>query len=97
MGPFYIQPGTPVYFEIITFDSALRRQDGTGRLTLHGFVQSDDGTYASVVVPSMNGKTFHATHSAFTYDTTPEAVTFASVPVPTISFDDFISQGRCSP
>lgn len=90
MGPYYIQPGTPVYFEIITLH-------GTARRTLHGFVQSDTGVYVTVIVPSMNNKTFVATHSALTYDDTPEAVTTALVPPPTISFDDLISQSRCSP
>lgn len=90
MSPYYIQPGTPVYFEIIT-------QNSVGCLTLHGFVQSDDGTYATVVVPSMNSRIFHATHSELTYDDTPEAVTPAPLPTPPISFDELISQGRCSP
>ncbi len=90
MDPYYIQPGTPVYFGIITLH-------GTARRTLHGFVQSDNGAYVTVIVPSMNNKTFVATHSALTYDDTPEAVTTALVPPPTISFDDLISQSRCSP
>ena len=38
MGPYYIQPGTPVYLKIITLHGAAHR-------TLHGFVQSDNGTY----------------------------------------------------
>ena len=89
MDPYYIQPGTPVYFEIITLHGAAHR-------TLHGFVQSDTGVYVTVIVPSMNNKTFVATHSALTYDDTPEAVTPALVPPPTISFDQLISQSRCS-
>jgi hypothetical protein len=87
MGPYYIQPGTPVYFEIIILHGAARR-------TLHGFVQSDTGVYVTVIVPSMNNKTFVATHSALTYDDTPEAVTPAPLPIPSISFDELISQGR---
>lgn len=87
MDPYYIQPGTPVYFKIITLH-------GTARRTLHGFVQSDNGTYVEVVVPSMNNKTFVTTHSALTYDDTPEAVTPSPLPTPTISFDELISQGR---
>lgn len=88
MGPYYIQPGTPVYFKIITLH-------GTAAcLTLHGFVQSDNGTYVKVVVPSMNNKTFVVTHPALTYDDTPEAVTPAPLPTPSISFDELISQGR---
>lgn len=87
MGPYYIQPGTPVYFKIITLYGAPRR-------TLHGFVQSDTGIYVEVVVPSMNNKTFVTTHSALTYDDTPEAVTPAPLPTPPISFDELISQGR---
>lgn len=87
MGPYYIQPGTPVYFGIITLH-------GTAHRTLHGFVQSDNGTYVEVVVPSMNNKTFVTTHSALTYDDTPEAVTPSPLPTPTISFDELISQGR---
>ena len=90
MGPYYIQPGTPVYFGIITLH-------GTARPTLHGFVQSDNGVYVTVIVPSMNYKTFVATHSALTYDDTPEAVTPSPLPTPTISFDELISQSRCSP
>ena len=87
MGPYYIQPGTPVYFEIITLH-------GTARRTLHGFVKSDTGVYVAVAVPSMNNKTFVTTHSALTYDDTPEAVTPAPFPTPSISFDELISQGR---
>lgn len=87
MGPYYIQPGTPVYFGILTLH-------GTARRTLHGFVQSDNGVYVTVIVPSMNYKTFVATHSALTYDDTPEAVTPAPLPTPSISFDELISQGR---
>lgn len=87
MNPYYIQPGTPVYLKIITLH-------GTARRTLHGFVQSDNGTYVEVVVPSMNNKTFVTTHSALTYDDTPEAVTPAPLPTPSISFDELISQGR---
>lgn len=86
MDPYYIQPGTPVYFEIITLH-------GTARRTLHGFVQSDTGVYVTVIVPSMNNKTFVATHSALTYDDTPEAVTPAPLPASTISFDQLL-QGR---
>ena len=87
MGPYYIQPGTPVYFEIITLH-------GTARRTLHGFVQSDNGVYVTVIVPSMNNKTFVGPHSALTYDDTPEAVTPAPLPTSPISFDELISQGR---
>lgn len=87
MDPYYIQPGTPVYFEIITLH-------GTARRTLHGFVQSDNGAYVTVAVPSMNNRVFVATHSALTYDATPEAVTPAPFPTPPISFDELISQGR---
>lgn len=87
MGPYYIQPGTPVYFEIITLH-------GTARRTLHGFVQSDNGVYVTVIVPSMNYKIFVTTHSALTYDDTPEAVTPAPLPTSPISFDELISQGR---
>ena len=50
MDPYYIQPGTPVYFEIRTLHGIARR-------TLHGFVQSDTGAYVTVIVPSMNHKT----------------------------------------
>lgn len=42
----------------------------------------------------MNNKTFVTTHSALTYDDTPEAVTPDPLPAPTISFDELISQGR---
>ena len=87
MDPYYIQPGTPVYFGILTLH-------GTARRTLYGFVQSDNGVYVTVIVPSMNYKTFAATHSALTYDDTPEAVTPAPLPTPSISFDELISQGR---
>ena len=87
MGPYYIQPGTTVYFEIITLH-------GTARRTFHGFVKSDTGVYVAVAVPSMNNKTFVTTHSALTYDDTPEAVTTAPLPTPSISFDELISQGR---
>ena len=87
MDPYYIQPGTPVYFEIITLH-------GTARRTLHGFVQFDNGAYVAVIVPSMNNKTFFTTHSALTYDDTPEAVTPAPFPTSPISFDELISQGR---
>lgn len=87
MGPYYIQPSTPVYLKIITLHGAAHR-------TLHGFVQSDNGTYVEVVVPSMNNKTFVTTHSALTYDDTPEAVTPAPLPTPSISFDELIFQGR---
>lgn len=87
MGPYYIQPGTPVYFEIRTLHGIARR-------TLHGFVQSDTGSNVAVAVPSMNNKTFVTTHSALTYDDTPEAVTPAPLPTPPISFDELISQGR---
>lgn len=90
MDPYYIQPGTPVYFEIIM----LHTPHGTARRTLHGFVQSDTGVYATVIVPSMNNKTFDVTHSDLTYDDTPEAVTPAPLPTPPISFDELISQGR---
>lgn len=85
MGPYYIQPGTPVYFKYTTFSNL--PSTCTGYLTFHGFVQSD-------IVPSMNYKTFVTTHSALTYDDTPEAVTPAPLPTPTISFDELISQGR---
>lgn len=87
MGPYYIQPGTPVYFKIITLHGAAHR-------TLHGFVKSDTGTYAAVAVPSMNNKTFVVAHPVLTYDVTPEAVTPAPLPTPSISFDELISQGR---
>lgn len=87
MDPYYIQPGTPVYFGIITLH-------GTARRTLHGFVQSDNGVYVTVIVPSMNYKIFVTTHSALTYDDTLEAVTPAPFPTPPISFDELISQGR---
>ena len=89
MGPYYIQPGTPVYFKVILPNRANYR--------VHGFVQSDTGTYVNVVVPSMNGRIFATSHSALTYDDTPEAVTPAPLPTPPISFDELISQGRCSP
>lgn len=59
MDPYYIQPGTPVYFKIITLHGAAHR-------TLHGFVQSDTGVYVTVIVPSMNNKTFVATHQRVT-------------------------------
>ena len=87
MNPYYIQPGTPVYFEIITLH-------GTARRTLHGFVQSDTGVCVTGIVPSMNNKTFVTTHFALTYDDTPEAVTPAPLPTPSISFDELISQGK---
>lgn len=90
MDPYYIQPGTPVYFEIITLH-------GTARRAFHGFVQSDNGAYVTVIVPSMNNKTFGVTHPALTYDDTPEAVTPAPLPTSPISFDELISQSRCSP
>lgn len=86
MDPYYIQPGTPVYFGIILLH-------GAAHCTLHGFVQSDNGVYVTVIVPSMNYKICVATHSALTYDDTPEAVTTALVPPPTISFDQLL-QGR---
>lgn len=100
MDPYYIQPGTPVYFKVltlITLPSTCTTSTCTNCRTLHGFVQSDTGAYVAVIVPSMNNKTFVVTHSALTYDDTPEAVTTALVPPPTISFDDLISQSRCSP
>lgn len=78
MSPYYIQPGTPVYFKYTTFSNL--PSTCTGYLTFHGFV--------------MNNKTFVTTHSALTYDDTPEAVTPAPLPTPTISFDEHISQGR---
>lgn len=87
MDPYYIQPGIPVYFKIITLHGAAHR-------TLHGFVKSDTGVYVAVAVPSMNNRTFVVTHLALTYDDTPEAVTPAPLPTPTISFDELISQGR---
>lgn len=87
MNPYYIQPGTPVYLKTITLHGAARR-------ILHGFVKSDTGTYVAVAVPSMNNKTFVVTHPALTYDDTPEAVTPAPLPTPSISFDELISQGR---
>ena len=87
MDPYYIQPGTPVYFKIILLHGAAHR-------TLHGFVQSDNGVYVTVIVPSMNNKTFVVIHSVLTYDDTPEAVTPAPLPTPPISFDELISQGR---
>lgn len=86
MSPYYIQPGTPVYFSVILPNCADYR--------VHGFVQSDTGTYVEVVVPSMKGRIFVASHSALTYDDTPEAVTPAPLPTPPISFDELISQGR---
>lgn len=89
MEPYYIQPGTPVYFEIISPNRLDYR--------VHGFVQSDTGAGVKVVVPSMNGRIFVASHSVLTYDDTPEAVTPAPLPTPPISFDELISQGRCSP
>lgn len=87
MNPYYIQPGTPVYLKIITLHGAAHR-------TLHGFVQSDNGVYVAGAVPSMNNKTLVATHSALTYDDTPEVVTPAPLPTSPISFDELISQGR---
>lgn len=87
MNPYYIQPGTPVYLKTITLHGAARR-------ILHGFVKSDTGTYVAVAVPSMNNKTFVVTHPALTYDDTPEAVTPAPLPTPSISFDELIFQGR---
>ena len=90
MGPYYIQPGTPVYFEIITLH-------GTARRTLHGFVQSDTGVYVTVIVPSMNNKTFVATHSALTYDDTPEAVTPLLSPLlPSLLMNLFLKAGDSS-
>ena len=83
MGPYYIQPGTPVYFKVILPNRSDYR--------VHGFVQSDTGTLVTVVVPSMNGRIFVASHFDLTYDDTPEAVTPAPLPAPTISFDDLIS------
>lgn len=92
MGPYYIQPGTPVYFKYTTFSNL--PSTCTGYLTSHGFVQSDNGVYVAGAVPSMNNKTLVATHSALTYDDTPEAVTPALLPTPPISFDELISQSR---
>lgn len=86
MDPYYIQPGTPVYFEIISPNRVDYR--------VHGFVQSDTGTYVNVVVPSMNSRIFVASHSDLTYDDTPEAVTSFLIPAPAISFDELISQSR---
>lgn len=86
MGPYYIQPGTPVYFKVILSNRVDYR--------VHGFVQSDTGTDVNVVVPSMNGRIFVASHSALTYDDTPEAVAPAPLPAAAISFDELISQGR---
>ena len=95
MGPYYIQPGTPVYFEIITLH-------GTARRTLHGFVQSDTGVYVTVIVPSMNNKTFVATHSALTYDDTPEAVIVSAFDpvrreIARIAIEKLIQDGRIHP
>lgn len=87
MEPYYIQPGTPVYFRVILLNRSDHR-------TIHGFVQSDTGVGVKVVVPSMNGRIFVVSHSALTYDDTPEAVTPAPLPTPPISFDELISQGR---
>lgn len=95
MGPYYIQPGTPVYFKYTTFSNL--PSTCTGYLTFHGFVKSDTGSNVAVAVPSMNNKTFVVTHPALTYDDTPEAVTPAPLPTPPISFDELISQSRCSP
>lgn len=92
MNPYYIQPGTPVYFKYTTFSNL--PSTCTGYLTFHGFVQSDNGVYGTVIVPSMNNKTFVTTHSALTYDDTPEVVTPAPLPTSPISFDELISQGR---
>lgn len=87
--------GTPVRFEVITSNFQATSSITVAKsLMLHGFVQSNDGDYATVIIPSMNGKVYYLSHSALTYDDTPEAVTFTPVPTPTISFDDFISQGR---
>lgn len=80
MDPYYIQSGTPVYFKYTTFSNL--PSTCTGYLTFHG------------IVPSMNNKTFVVTHPALTYDDTPEAVTPAPLPTPSISFDELISQGR---
>ena len=91
MDPYYIQPGTPVYFEYTTFRNL--PSTCTGYLTFHGFVQFDTGAYVAVVVPSMNNQTFYVTHSDITYDDTPKAVTPAPVPPPKISFDQLL-QGR---
>lgn len=86
MIPYYIQPGTPVYFKVILPNRSDYR--------VHGFVQFDTGVGVNVVVPSMKGRIFVASHSALTYDDTPEAVTPAPLPTPPISFDELISQGR---
>lgn len=86
MIPYYIQPGTPVYFSVISTN----RVD----FCIHGFVQSDTGVGVKVVVPSMKGRIFVVSHSALTYDDTPKAVTPAPLPTPPISFDELISQGR---
>lgn len=86
MIPYYIQPGTPVYFKVILPNRLDYR--------VHGFVQSDTGVGVNVVVPSMNGRIFVVSHSALTYDDTPEAVTPAPLPTPPISFDELISQSR---
>lgn len=92
MDPYYIQPGTPVYFKYTTFSNL--PSTCTGYLTFHDLVKSDTGSNVAVAVPSMNNKTFVTTHSALTYDDTPEAVTPAPLPTPSISFDELIFQGR---
>lgn len=93
MDPYYIQPGTPVYFKYTTFSNL--PSTCTGYLTFHGLVKSvNTNRTRAVAVPSMNNKTFVTTYSALTYDDTPEAVTPAPLPTPSISFDELIFQGR---
>ena len=49
------------------------------------YIQPGTPVYLKIIV---------TTHSALTYDDTPEAVTPSPLPTPTISFDELISQGR---
>mgnify|MGYP006978561940 CR=1 FL=1 len=86
--------GTPVRFEIITTNFQTSSSITVKKpLMLHGFVQASNGDYATVIIPSMKGKAYYLSHSFLTYDDTPEAVTTALVPPPTISFDQLL-QGR---
>lgn len=86
--------GTPVRFEIITTNFQTSSSIAVKKpLMLHGFVQASNGDYATVIIPSMKGKVYYLSHSALTYDDTPEAVTTLLIPTPAISFDQLL-QGR---
>lgn len=95
MGPYYIQPGTPVYFKYTTFSNL--PSTCTGYLTFHGLVKSDTGSNVAVAVPSMNNKTFVTTHSALTYDDTPKPSPLLLSPLlPSLLMNLFLKAGDSS-